>query len=65
MNESAAPPGTLVQPDACGLPDGPKTWPPLSCESSSGELAFPIQLLGVAPATVSVTGVFSGFAGSV
>jgi len=65
VNVSVAPPGAGCQPSACGSAEGPEIWPTLSCESSSGELATALHVVGVAPATVSVTGSCSGFGGSV
>ena len=65
VNVSVAPPGARCQPVTCGPADGPYILSVDSSETSSGELATAVHVLGVAPATVSVTGVFSRFAGSV
>jgi hypothetical protein len=65
LNVSVAPPGADCQPITCGSVDGPSTPPAESCDCSSGEPAAAVQVLGVAPAMVSVTGLICSFAGSV
>src|SRR6202012_5576061 len=65
VNVSVAPPGARRQPATCGPPDGPYMLLVASSETSCGELAAAVQVAGVAPAMVSVTGVVSRFAGSV
>jgi hypothetical protein len=64
-NVSVAPPGARCHPAACGPADGPYMSLVESSEASSGELATAVHVPGAAPAMVSVTGVFSRFAGSV
>src|SRR3984885_14585017 len=65
VNVSVAPRGARCQPLTCGPADGPYRLLVDSSETSWGELATAVHVLGVAPAMVSLTGVFSRFAGSV
>src|SRR5208282_5584898 len=56
VNVSVAPRGARCQLATRGPADGPYILSVESSETSSGELAAAVHVLGVAPATVSVTG---------